>query len=351
MAQSTSSHNPDARHTPHRAVTQKPRVYALYAFLTLGIVATAVFSVMFGSRIVAPADVFRALTSNDTDIVAAAVRMRVPRTVLGLIIGAALALAGALMQGVSRNPLADPSLLGLNTGAAFAIVASITFFNLSTPFDYVWVALMGSTATAALVWTIGSMGRSGLTPLKITLAGAVIDAVLGSLTSAILLPRVQTMSTYRFWQVGGISGARFNLMWPILPLLALGVFIAFIVAPSLNMLALGDELAQGLGAHLTMIRVTAWAGAVLLCSSATALAGPIGFIGLVVPHAARLIVGSDYRRIMPLCALMGPLLLLISDVIGRMITRPADVEVGIITAIIGAPIFLILVRGRKVGEI
>ncbi|WEV41905.1 iron ABC transporter permease [Bifidobacterium sp. ESL0682] len=323
----------------------------LYALLAVGIIVVALLSVMFGSRIVSPSDVVRGLTSGANDIAAATVRTRVPRTVLGLLVGAALAVAGALMQGVSRNPLADPSLLGLNTGAAFAIVIAITFFGLSTPSAYVWVALVGSAATAALVWVIGSLGRFGATPLKLTLAGAVLSSVLSSLTSALLLPRAQTMATYRFWQVGGISGARFSLMLPILPLLALGFIIAFAVAPSLNALALGDEMAIGLGAQLTLVRVTTWTGAVLLCSSATALAGPIGFVGLVVPHAARLLVGADYRRIMPLCAALGPLLLLAADVIGRVITRPADVEVGIVTTIIGAPIFLILIRRRKVSEV
>ncbi|WEV67319.1 iron ABC transporter permease [Bifidobacterium sp. ESL0769] len=323
----------------------------LYALLVVGTIIMAMLSVMFGSRIVAPSDVVRGLTSGASDIAASAVRTRIPRTVLGILIGAALAMAGALMQGVSRNPLADPSLLGLNTGAAFAIVIAITFFNLATPASYVWIALVGSAATAALVWAVGSIGRFGATPLKLTLAGAVLSSVLSSLTSALLLPRAQNMATYRFWEVGGISGARFNLMLPILPLFALGFIIAFAIAPSLNALALGDEMAVGLGTRLTLVRVIAWTGAVLLCSSATALAGPIGFVGLVIPHAARLLVGSDYRRIMPLCAFMGPLLLLAADVIGRVVTRPADVEVGIVTAIIGAPIFLVLIRRRKVSEV
>ncbi|MDF7664492.1 iron ABC transporter permease [Bifidobacterium sp. ESL0763] len=333
-------------HGTHRLGTP-----ALYALLIIALLALSLLSVMFGSRIVTPADVARALTSDASDIAATAVRTRLPRTVLGILIGVALALAGALMQGVSRNPLADPSLLGLNTGAAFAIVLSIAFFDLSTPAAYVWVALLGSAVTAGLVWLIGSIGHFGATPLKLTLAGAVLSAVLSSLTSAVLLPRTQTMATYRFWQVGGISGARFGLMLPILPLLAVGAVVAFAVAPALNALALGDELAAGLGARLGLVRLVAWTGAVLLCSGATALAGPIGFVGLVIPHAARLIVGSDYRRIMPLSALLGPVLLLAADVLGRVITRPADVEVGIVTAIIGAPVFLALIRRRKVSEV
>ncbi len=319
--------------------------------LVLAILAVCVLSVAVGSRTVTFDDVIRGLTTSATDIAAAAVRLRVPRTVLGLLVGASLGVAGAMMQGVSRNPLADPSILGLNTGAAFAIVCGIAFAGLSTPSQYVWVALLGGGLTAMAVWAVGSMGRSGPTPLKLTLAGAVISAVLSSLTSAVLLPRVTVISTYRYWQVGGLSGARFALMLPILPLLVVGFLIAFASARSLNVLALGDELAAGLGLKARRTRLVVWLGAVLLCAGATSLAGPIGFVGLVVPHAARLVVGPDYRRVMAMSALMGPLLLLFADVIGRVITRPADVEVGIVTALIGAPVFVLLVRRRRMVQV
>lgn len=319
--------------------------------LVLAILAVCVLSVAVGSRTVTFDDVIRGLTTSATDIAAAAVRLRVPRTVLGLLVGASLRVAGAMMQGVSRNPLADPSILGLNTGAAFAIVCGIAFAGLSTPSQYVWVALLGGGLTAMAVWAVGSMGRSGPTPLKLTLAGAVISAVLSSLTSAVLLPRITVISTYRYWQVGGLSGARFALMLPILPLLVVGFFIAFASARSLNVLALGDELAAGLGLKARRTRLVVWLGAVLLCAGATSLAGPIGFVGLVVPHAARLVVGPDYRRVMAMSALMGPLLLLFADVIGRVITRPADVEVGIVTALIGAPVFVLLVRRRRMVQV
>jgi iron complex transport system permease protein len=335
----------------HERERRRGRGAAMVALLLMAIAFACVLSIVFGSRNVSAGDIVRAIATSSNDISAAAIRLRIPRTVLGILVGASLAVAGALMQGVARNPLADPSILGLNTGAAFAIVCSIAFVGLSTPIQYVWVALLGSSATAAAVWAVGSMGRSGPTPLKLTLAGAVLSAVLSSLTAAILLPRVDVISTYRYWQVGGLSGARFNLMLPIVPLLLAGFVIAFLSARSLNTIALGDELAVGLGLKTRATRVTIWVGAVLLCAGATSLAGPIGFVGLVVPHAARLIVGSDYRRIMAASALMGPLLLLVADVVGRIITRPADVEVGIVTALIGAPVFVTLVRRRTMAQV
>lgn len=323
----------------------------IYALLLVGIAVACLCSLLFGSRTVSFDTVLQALSPEASGIAVEAVRLRIPRTVLAIIVGMALAVAGTIMQGVARNPLADPSILGLNTGAAFAIVCAIATFGLATPIQYVWVALLGSACTACAVWFIGSLGHSGPTPLKLTLAGAVLSSVLASLTSAILLPRVNIIATYRFWQVGGLSGARFSLIAPILPILVLGFILAWLSAPALNMLALGDELAAGLGLQASRARMFAWGSAVLLCAGATSLAGPIGFVGLVVPHAARLLVGGDYRRIMAISACIGPLLLLWADVIGRILTRPADVEVGIVTALIGAPIFVVLVRRRKIGEV
>lgn len=319
--------------------------------LTACLVMVCMVSLVFGSRSVGPSDILRALTASSTDIAVSAIRLRIPRTVLGLLVGAGLGVAGALMQGISRNPLADPSILGFNTGAALAIVCSIAFLSLSTPAQYVWVGLLGSATTALLVWVIGSLGPSGPSPLRLTLAGVVTSSVLGSLTSALLLPRVNVISSYRFWQVGGISGARFNLMMPVLPLLAIGLILSFCLAPGVNALALGDQMAEGLGMHVGRVRSLAWLAAVLLCASCTALAGPIGFVGLVVPHLARLLIGPDYRRILALSALIGPLLVVGADVVGRIITRPSDVEVGIVTALIGAPVFVILTGNRETREV
>ena len=330
-----------------------PPQLALPAVLLLAaIVVASLLSALYGSRMVTLDDVMRALADPSAhDIAAEAVRLRVPRTLLGLLVGAALGVAGTVMQGVMRNPLADPSILGLNTGAAFAIVLAIAVAGLNAPIQYMAVALAGCSLTAVVVWLLGSMGRSGPTPLKLTLAGAVLSSALSSLTSAVMLPRVDVVNTYRYWQVGGLGGARFNLMAPILPFLIVGFALSIASARALDVLALGDQLATGLGMDVVRVRIMAWAGAVLLCAGATSLAGPIGFVGLIVPHAARLLVGPDYRRIMAFSALIGPLLLVVSDVVGRVISRPDDVEVGIVTALIGAPVFVMLVRRRKMAEV
>lgn len=314
------------------------------------VVALAVISVLslaIGSRSVSLSHVWAALTDPQASgIEVEAVRLRGARTVLGILLGVSLATAGALLQAVTRNPLADPSILGLNAGAAFAVVASIAVFGLTTPLQYMGAALIGGALAAGLVWWIASSGRLGPTAFKLTLAGAVMGSMLSSLTTAVLLPRIDVISNYRFWMVGGLSGARFSTLLPMLPLLLGGLLLAVMAIPGLNALALGDELTVGLGGSLTRIRLVSWAAAVLLCAVSTSLAGPIGFVGLVIPHAARLIVGSDYRKIIALGALLGPLLLLGADVLGRFITRPADVEVGILTAIIGAPAFVALVRAK-----
>ena len=341
----------DATDENRPAVARARLPLAVTALLAAVAVASAL-SVLYGSRAVTMGDVMRAFADPAArDIAVEAVRLRVPRTVLGLLIGAALGMAGAVMQGVTRNPLADPSILGLNSGEAFAIVLSIAVAGLDTPIEYMAVALVGCTLTAAAVWLLGSMGRSGPTPLKLTLAGAVLASVLSSLTSAVMLPRVDVISAYRYWQVGGLAGARFSLMAPIVPFLVVGFALCIASARALNVLALGDQLAVGLGRNVMRVRFLAWVGTVLLCAGATSLAGPIGFVGLIVPHAARLLVGPDYRRIMVLSVLIGALLLVGSDVVGRVVSRPDDVQVGIVTALIGAPVFVALVRRRKIAQV
>ncbi len=327
--------------------------YALLLITALAILGVlSVTSIAIGSRSVPLSEVVRILTDPQmTGVSAEAVRLRIPRMALGILVGMALATAGTLLQGMTRNPLADPSILGLNGGAAFAIVLSMATVGLNAPIQYVWVGMLGSCAAAICVWFLGSIGAKGATPLKMTLAGAVVAAMLSSLTSAILLPRIDVISSYRFWQVGGLSGARFSLMLPILPIIGIGIGIAVLCLPGLNALAMGDDLATGLGSRVRTVRFGAWAAAVMLSASATALAGPIAFVGLVVPHAARLLVGSEYKRILGLSLVLGPILLVTSDTIGRVLTRPTDVEVGIVTAIIGAPCFILLVRSRRLQQI
>jgi iron complex transport system permease protein len=315
-----------------------------------------VLSVAFGTLAVTFADVTSALTgstpSGSTDAVAeAAVTKRVPRTVLAMLVGAALALSGTTMQAVTRNPLADPGILGVSSGAALAVVTGIAFFGMSNPFLYIWVAIGGAALAAAFVYTVGSLGRDGATPLKLALAGAAISATFGSLISAVLLPRVDVLTTFRFWQIGGVGGANWDRIGLVLPFLLVGTGICLFSARGMNMLALGDDLAAGLGENVLRARLVAAAGAVLLCGAATAIAGPIGFVGLVVPHLCRLLVGTDLRWLLPFSAVTGAVLLVAADVVGRVVARPQEIEVGIITALIGAPFFIWIVRRQKVREL
>jgi len=323
-------------------------------WLVVGIAVLAVLfvlSVGFGTRIVSVPEVLAALGGDTSGIAEAAVVKRIPRTILALLVGAALAMSGSTMQAVTRNPLADPGILGVSSGAALAVVAGIAFFGMSDPFAYIWVAIAGAAVAAAFVYTVGSLGRDGATPLKLALAGAAISATFTSLISAILLPRLDVLTVFRFWQIGGVGGATWERIGLIIPFLLAGAAICFFSARGMNMLALGDDLAAGLGEHVLRSRLISAAGAVVLCGAATAIAGPIGFVGLVIPHLCRLIVGTDLRWLLPFSAIAGGALLVAADVVGRVIARPQEIEVGIITAFIGAPFFIWLVRRQRVREL
>lgn len=311
------------------------------------LVAAGILSVTFGTRSVAVGDILAGLAGDLDTASAAAVAKRVPRTVLAMLVGAALALAGAIMQGVTRNPLADPQILGINGGASLAVVIGIAFFGITSAFGYIWLALIGAAVSAVFVYAIGSLGRGGPSPLKLALAGAATAVAFTSLISAILLPRIDVMSVFRFWQIGGVGGATPDKIALVIPFLAVGAVLCIISATSLNSLALGDELAAGLGERVRTARLVSALGAVILCGAATAVAGPIGFVGLIVPHICRLLVGPDHRWLLPVTALTGAILLTVADVVGRVIARPEEVEVGIVTALIGAPFFIAIVRRQR----
>lgn len=322
-------------------------VVCLAAILIVG-----ALSIVFGSRIVSLDEIVRGLVEPTAGGLAeAAVAARVPRTILGLLVGAALGLSGAAMQGVTRNPLADPGILGVNAGAALAVVLGMALLGVSGFSEYVWFALAGAAAAAVFVYAVGSLGRGGATPLKLALAGAATTAALSSLTSAVLLPRVDIMNVFRFWQIGGIGGADFGEIAQVVPFLVAGAALVLAAARGLNALSLGDDVAVSLGERVQRSRLIAAAGAVLLCGAATAIAGPIAFVGLVVPHIARLLLGSDYRWILPVSIGLGAVLLLAADVIGRVLTRPGDIEVGITMALVGAPVFIAIVRRRRLREL
>jgi iron complex transport system permease protein len=339
--------------SPDAAALRRPATVQL-GWLAASVVVLAllcVASVAFGAREVSLGEIIAGLGGDVRGVSEAAVVARIPRTVLALLVGAALGLAGASMQAVTRNPLADPGILGVSGGAAVAVVIGIAFFGLADPYAYMAVAIAGAAAAAVFVYLVGSLGRGGATPLKLTLAGAATSAAFVSLTSAILLPRVDAMETFRFWQIGGVGGATWDRIAIVLPVLIVGAIVCLVCARGMNSLALGDDLATGLGEHVFRTRLIAAAGAVILCGAATAIAGPIAFVGLVVPHLCRLLVGTDHRWLLPFSAIAGAALLVAADVIGRVVARPEEIEVGIVTAFIGAPVFIWIVRRQKVREL
>ncbi|OZM71962.1 iron ABC transporter permease [Amycolatopsis antarctica] len=330
-----------------RSRTRLPWLLAVSALL----VVLLVVSVTVGSRDVAWADVLAALDGATDNVGQAAVAKRVPRTLLAVLVGAALGVAGGVMQGVTRNPLADPGVLGVNMGASLAVVAGIAWFGLADATSYTWAAIGGAGVAAVLVYTLGSMGRGGSTPLKLALAGAATSAALSSFVSAVVLPRNDISGNARSWQIGGVGGATFDAIGHVLPFLAVGFAVSLLSARSLNSLALGDDLAAGLGERVAIARAAAALGSVLLCGAATAAAGPIAFVGLVVPHLCRLLAGVDHRWLLPFSAVAGACLLTAADIAGRVVASPGEIAVGIITAVIGAPFFIYVVRRQKVREL
>ena len=313
------------------------------------LVAACICSLMFGVRSIGAGDALHALLGHTTTAEEAAAAKRIPRTVLGILVGAALAVSGTTLQAVTRNPLADPGIFGVLSGASLAVVTGIAFFGLSAAVPTMMVAVAGAALAAVFVYTVGSIG--GATPLKLALAGAATAAALSSLVSAVLLPRLEVMDSFRFWQIGGIGGADWERITLATPALAVGFLICLTCARGLNALALGDDIATGLGEHVWRTRLLASAGAVLLCGVATALAGPIAFVGLIIPHLCRLVIGADHRWLIPVTAVAGAALLLSADTVGRVLTRPEEVAVGIIMPLLGAPLFIWIIRRQKVRQL
>ncbi|HEY8544463.1 MAG TPA: iron ABC transporter permease [Acidimicrobiales bacterium] len=317
------------------------------------LVGVALASVAFGSKPMALGTVLDALfdfdpTDNDHQIVRS---LRVPRTLIGIGVGAALGLAGAVMQGVTRNPLADPGILGIEAGAGLGVVLALHQVGVETLDGYVWFAFGGAALASVVVYALGSAGGGGATPVKLALAGAALTAMLTSITQAILLTDVSALDRFRFWSVGSLAGRDDGILWDVLPYLVAGAVLALATARLLNTLALGDDVARSLGARVRLGRAVASLSVILLCGAATAAAGPIGFVGLTVPHVARAICGPDYRRILPWSLVLGPTLLLGADVLGRVVARPGELQVGIVTAVVGTPCFVALVRRRRLAAL
>jgi iron complex transport system permease protein len=344
---------------PESAVRSRPRrarrttlVVGLVACVAL-LVLVCLLSVAIGSKQIPLSTVIDALRHyNEADTDQVIVRsLRVPRTLIGLLVGAALGLSGALMQGVTRNPLADPGILGVNGGAALFVVGGIYWFGMSSLTSYVWLAFVGAAASSVAVYLLGSLGREGATPVKLALAGAALTAMLGSLTTALLIGDVDTFDQFRFWSVGSFAGRGPDIAEQVAPFILIGIVLSLFCGRVLNALSLGDDVATSLGQRVGLARAFVAVVVVLLCGAATAAAGPIGFVGLTIPHVARLVTGPDYRWILPYSAVLAPILLLGSDVIGRVVALPGELQVGIVTAVLGAPFFIILVRRRKLADL
>lgn len=327
-------------------------MYFVYCIMIVLLLICAFLSIACGVKSVGIQSIIGAFITNDASALEVnIVQARIPRTVFGILAGAALGISGLLMQSITRNPIADPSILGVNTGASLFVVCGIAFFHIQSGNQYIWLAFIGAALTAILVYGLASVGTGGATPIRLALAGAAASTALQSLVNTIMLPNTQVMDQFRFWQVGSISGASWQDIRLISPYLVVGFLLAFFMVPSLNTLALGDDVATGLGVNVMMVRGLSALAAVLLCASVTALAGPISFIGLMVPHLICAFVGPDLKKIMPLSAICGACVLLISDVLGRILGRPGELESGIITALIGGPVFIVIIRKVKVRSL
>jgi iron-siderophore transport system permease protein len=327
----------------------------LVAGLVLSVVVLSivtVLSIAYGSKPIAIGTVFRAFTDFDGSNEHLIVRsLRVPRTAVGLMAGACLGLSGAIMQGLTRNPLADPGILGVDAGAALAVVVAIHVFDVGSLLGYVWFSYAGALVASLVVYGLGSAGRTGATPVKIALAGAALSALVGSFTSAILLIDTETLDQFRFWAVGSIAGRDGDIARQVAPFAIVAVVLSLCTWRALDTFALGDDMARSLGASVGRNRALCAIAIVMTAGTATAACGPIGFVGLVIPHMVRKFTGPAHRWLLPYSMILAPILLLASDIVGRVIARPSEVQVGIVTALVGAPFFVVIARRTRLAQL
>ncbi len=269
---------------------------------------------------------------------------RLPRAVIGAAVGISLALAGVMLQAITRNPIASTDIFGLNAGAGFFIVIAVSFFNISSLQQFTWLAFAGAAVSALAVYILGSAGRSGLTPVKMTLAGAVIAAMFASLTQGMLVANEKALEEVLFWLAGSIQGRKLEWLYPVLPYLLLAWAGSMLMFRQLNIFLLGEDVAKSLGQHTLLFKLLAGVLIVFLAGGSVAVAGPISFVGIVVPHIARYLVGNDHRWVIPYAALLGGILLIAADISARFIIMPEEVPVGVMTALIGTPFFIHIAR-------
>ncbi|MFT4214550.1 MAG: iron chelate uptake ABC transporter family permease subunit [Microbacterium sp.] len=331
------------------AIARQRRARSVLAGVVVLLAIAIVLSLAVGARPIAPGEVWRALTAADPDNAdhVVVLTQRVPRTVIGVAAGAALALAGTVMQGLTRNPLADPGLLGVNAGASVAVLAAVVLLGITTPSGFVWFAFAGAAIAAVVVALIGSRGPDAGSPAKLALTGAAVTAGLSAVTMLILTTQIVALDVYRYWSVGGLTARGLDSVALVGVPLLLGAALALGSARGLDLIALGEETASGLGHDVARTRAVGILATVLLCGGATAIAGPIVFLGLMVPHALRAVVGENYRRLLTIGVPAGAAVLLLADVAGRVIALPGEVQAGIVVAFLGAPVLIALVLRRR----
>jgi iron complex transport system permease protein len=349
----TTDAEQDLRASPRSAVGRRT------AWLLTGVVLSALcllllvyLSMTVGTKNIPIQAVWNAVVAYDGSDDHLIVReLRVPRTLLGVLVGSAMGLAGALMQALTRNPLADPGLLGVNAGAALAIVVAIYHLGAGTLNEYVWFGIIGAGGTTVLVYLLGAAGRAGASPVRLALAGTAVAAAFTGIISAIVLLSHDVFVDFRTWSVGSLTGRSLDVVVQVTPFIALGTLVAMLLAGPLNALSLGDDTARALGAKVPQVRLAGVLAVTLLCGAGTAAVGPIGFVGLIVPHMVRAFTGPNQRWLLPYSALWGAALLLGSDVLGRVALHPGELQVGVVTAAVGAPFFIALVRRRRLSEL
>lgn len=317
--------------------------------LVVILVSAGVVSLAVGARALSPGEVWHGLfAAPDSDQRLTEIRLivqtvRVPRTVLAIVAGIALGVSGALIQGYTRNPIADTGLLGVNSGASFAVVSVIALFGFSNPFQYVWFAFLGAAVAGVVVFGLASIGRGAGNPLTLALAGQGVTVFLAAMTTAVALSDKQSLNALRFWNSGSVAGVGFDVIWPVTAFIAAGLVLALTTLPAINLLNLGEDVARGLGVNIALSRTVGIAAITLLAGAATAACGPIAFVGLMVAHVARYLTGPDYRWLVPYAGLLGAIVLLVCDIVGRLVVRPSELDAGVLVALLGAPFLAALV--------
>lgn len=337
--------------TQQKTAAQRPLLIAAGAGVLLVLCA---LSLAIGSRAIPLDQVWTALVDPegvDPEVTAIVAGTRLIRTLVAVLAGVALGLAGALMQGLTRNPLADPGLLGVSAGAAFGIVLAAAALGVSGLPSLIWFAFGGAAVASVAVYLLGSRGRGGATPVKLALAGVAVTYLLDSLTGGIALTDPEALDRYRYWSAGSLTGHDGRTLLMVLPFLAFGTLLALSTAPALNSLSLGDDVAAALGRKLVLVRLRGALAVTVLTGAAVAVTGPIVFVGLVVPHVVRMITGPDHRRLLPASMLLAPCLLLVADILGRVVVRPTELDVSLVAAFLGAPFFIAMVRRRRLAEL